>query len=182
MNYLLKNERSERLKFREIRETDYLEWLPFFHQQGIARFIGLDHLTTPEEQCSLWFERSFKRYQENLGGMNALIGIQSEKLVGYCGLLVQNVDGRERLEVGYSILPQYWQKGFATEAARKCRDHAFTNDHTDSLISIIHVENYNSMKVAENNGMSFSHETLYKNGPARIYQITKDEWTRQAQY
>ncbi|HYD21262.1 MAG TPA: GNAT family N-acetyltransferase, partial [Flavipsychrobacter sp.] len=169
---------TKRLKLRKLREDDYDQWLPLFRQQGVARFLGLEHLPTPEEQCSLWFERSFKRYNENLGGMNVLIDKETGNLVGQSGLLVQNVDDQERLEVGYSILPQYWQKGYATEAARKCRDYAFENDYTESLISIIHIENVNSIKVAENNGMSFSHETIFKNTAVKIYRITKEEWCK----
>ena len=176
-NYLLENQETRRLKFRKLRGDDYDAWLPLFRQPGVAGFLGLAHLASPEDQCELWFERAFKRYNDNTGGMNALIDKKTGNLVGQSGLLVQYVDDLERLEVGYSILPQYWRQGYATEAARKCRDYAFEEMLTKSLISIIHVENLNSIKVAGNNGMAFSHETLYKDTPVKIYQITREEWS-----
>ena len=57
--------------------------------------------------------------------MNALTLKTTENLILLCGLLVQTVDGMQDLEIGYSVLPQYWHKGYATEAAKKCRESAF---------------------------------------------------------
>jgi RimJ/RimL family protein N-acetyltransferase len=56
------------------------------------------------------------------------------------------------LEVGYSILSSYQGKGYASEATKKCRDYAFFNNFSSSLISIIHPENTGSKEVAQNNG------------------------------
>jgi RimJ/RimL family protein N-acetyltransferase len=176
MKYLLEGQESARLKFRKLEQNDYDAWLPLFQWEGVARFIGLGHLNTAEECCDAWFERAFKRYEEEKGGLNVLIDKQTGKLVGQSGLLIQHVDGVDRLEVGYSILPEYWKKGYAIEAAGKCRDYAFENEFANSLISIIHVENFPSMKVAERNGMKFLHETIYKEFPVRIYGMTRDEW------
>ncbi len=176
MSYLLEGQESERLRFRKLERNDHDAWLPLFQQGGIARFVGLEHLSSAKEQCDTWFERAFKRYDDQLGGLNVLEDKQTGKLVGQSGLLIQHVDGIDRLEVGYSVLPEYWRKGYASEAARKCRDYAFENNFTDSLISIIHVENFNSMKVAENNGMKFLHLTIYKEFPVKIYGITRAEW------
>ena len=58
------------------------------------------------------------------------------------------------MEIGYSILPQYRNKGYASEVAQKCKNYAFENDWRDQLISIIHVDNIGSEKVAIRNGMS----------------------------
>lgn len=176
MKYLLKDQESARLTFRQVERSDYDAWLPLFRQEGVARFLGMEHIATAEAQCDLWFEKCADRYENNLGGLNALISKETGKLVGQSGLLIQHVDGVDRMEVGYSILPEYWKKGYAIEAAGKVRDYAFENELTDSLISIIHVENFPSMKVAENNGMKFLHETVYKDFPVKIYGITREEW------
>lgn len=142
MNYLLTGGESARLHFRLLDNNDYNDWLPFFLHEDNARFVGLDHLKTPEERCDYWFERSMARYANKLGGMNVLVSKETGKLVGQAGLLVQHVEGAPFLEVGYSLLPEYWGKGYAIEAASKLRDHAFESGWADSLISIIHIENH----------------------------------------
>jgi len=59
--------------------------------------------------------------------MNALIDKKTNLLVGQCGLLIQSVQNIERLEIGYSILPEYWYNGYASESAIKCKNYAFEN-------------------------------------------------------
>lgn len=177
MKYLLDGEETERLHFRLPNDNDFDAWLYLFtDDKNAAKFLGLNSLKTPEEQCKAWFEKSKYRLDNDLGGMNALVDKPSGKLVGYCGLLVQEVDNNIELEVGYSIIPAYQGKGYASEAAKKCRDYAFSNNFSNSLISIIHPENIGSQKVAQNNGMTLLKSTTFKDSPANIYGITKREW------
>jgi ribosomal-protein-alanine N-acetyltransferase len=108
-----------------------------------------------------------------LGGMNALISKASGELIGICGLLVQTVDDIQELEIGYSVLPKFWLKGYAFEAAQKCKEHAFENNFSDSLISIIHVDNIPSQKVARKNGMHLDKTTAYKDNPVHIFRVNQ---------
>ena len=85
------------------------------------------------------------------------------------------MDGIQELEIGYSIMPQHRNRGYAAEAARKCRDYAFENNLADSLISIVHVDNIRSQKVALKNHMTSEKETVFKEMPVNIFRITKGE-------
>src|SRR5205814_2711279 len=55
----------------------------------------------------------------------AVIDRESETLIGYCGFLHQEVEGRAEIEIGYRFDPRFWNRRLATEAARAVRDHAF---------------------------------------------------------
>ncbi len=170
--YLLDNQTSDRLLYRKLTDSDFEDWLPFYNDPRSTQYWdGLPK--DPVEACKAQFERVFERYQNDLGGMNALILKESGKLIGICGLLVQTVDNVQELEIGYSILPNYWLKGLASEAARKCKAFAFENNFSDSLISIIHVDNIPSQKVAINNGMYLDKTTVYKNNPVHIFRVKR---------
>ena len=93
------------------------------------------------------------------------------QFVGQCGLLVQTVDGVRELEVGYSIMPAFWNQGFATEAAGACIAHAFRHKLSDSVISIIHEDNVESERVALKNGLVLDKRTVYKDNPVKIYRV-----------
>ncbi len=110
--------------------------------------------------------------------MNALIEKESGKLIGHCGLLIQNVDKITELEIGYSLLPEFWNKGFATESAKKCRDYAFENNLSNSIISIISLTNKSSETVAIKNGMKVDKVTEYNGNKVNIYRIEKPEWNK----
>lgn len=176
MVYLLNGEESARLKFRIVENSDFDAWIEFFRHPDCARFLGLENAGTPYEQCQEWFRRVGERYKNNLGGMNALIDKNTGNFIGQCGLLVQEVDDRQELEIGYSIIPAYWGKGYATEAAIRCRDFAFQNDFAESIISIIHTENVRSEKVAMKNGMLKERQTIFRDMPVFVYRINKKDW------
>lgn len=167
---LLTGQETERLLFRKLTPADFNLWLPFYHEPKSTQYwegLPQDPITACQEQ----FDRVFERYQNNLGGMNALIHKETKALIGLCGLLVQEVDGQSELEIGYAVLPQYWQQGYAYEAAHKCKCFAQENKLAKSLISIIHIDNTPSKKVALKNGMQLEKTTQYKNNPVAIFRI-----------
>ncbi|SHG88819.1 GNAT family N-acetyltransferase [Flagellimonas flava] len=171
-NYLLDGHETERLSFRKVQSSDFDIWLPFFDNPKSTQFWdGLP--ADPAEACQQQFDRIFERYEQGLGGMNALVLKSTNELVGICGLLVQEVDGIKELEIGYSVLPKFWLKGFAFEAADKCKKEAFKNNWSSSLISIIHVDNIPSQKVAKKNGMYLDKTTSYKDNPVHIFRVNR---------
>ena len=178
MKYLLTNEESNRLNFRLLDEIYFDNWLEFFKEPNTVQFIGLDSTKTPTELCRQWFDIVNDRYKNDLGGMNALIDKNTNTFIGQCGLLVQEVDGITELEIGYSILPAHRNKGYASEAATKCRDFAFSKGYRESLISIIHVDNIRSEKVAIKNGMTKTKQTEFRGMPVNVFRIDKHEWLK----
>jgi len=178
MKYILTGQQTERLDFKIVDQSYFNIWLEFFQHPDSARFLGLDIFPTPVDQCKEWFRLVDERYQTNSGGMNALIDRTTNEFIGQCGLLIQEVDGIEELEIAYSILPRFWNKGYATEAAIKCRDYAFQNNFSETLISIINIYNVKSEKVALKNGMDKTKRTTFKNMPVNIYRINKTFWSK----
>tara|TARA_R110002050_G_scaffold1281_4_gene9283 strand:+ start:14936 stop:15454 length:519 start_codon:yes stop_codon:yes gene_type:complete len=170
MDYLMNSITSERLLFRQLTADDFQAWLPFHQDKRTSEYwSGLPN--TPVAACKADFERTFYRYQNNLGGKLALIEKNTGIFIGLCGLLVQQVAGNEELEIAYSLLPNYWKKGFAREAAQRCKIFAREHQLANSLISIIHMDNLPSQKVALNNGMRIDTTTTYHNNPVFIFRV-----------
>lgn len=175
MKYLLAGQESTNLLFREIQESDFGDWLEF-HKDPDTSIHWISQKESPEIECRKWYDYQFQRYKNDKGGMNALIEKKSGKLVGHCGLLVQTIDEITELEIGYSLLKKFWNKGYATEAATKCRNFAFENNFSASLISIISLSNKASEKVALKNGMQVDKQTVYNGNEVNIFRITKNKW------
>jgi len=171
-NFILDNQESERLLFRRVTREDYSSWVEFFKNPESLEYLALPNLE-PEALCNFWLDLILERYEKNRGGMNALIEKSTGAYVGQCGLLFQDIDGKAEIEIGYSIIPKFRGKGFATEAAIKCKEYAFENDLTDSIISIILVGNKSSVNVALKNGMIYEKTTDYKGRTADIYRVIK---------
>ncbi len=175
MDYLLDRQESERLLFRKLLHSDFDKWIEFMENPESTAFMWLTDSSDPADKCDVWFERVFSRYAINKGGMNVLIDKKTGDFIGQAGLLFHTIDGIEELEIGYAIMPQFRGQGFATEAARKCRDFAFENNLRDSLISIINPENTYSKKVAANTGMTLDKKVSKDGRHFNIYRILKEQ-------
>ncbi len=170
MKYLLHNQQTERLLFRSIQQSDFNAWIEFFKDPRASQH-WVETRSTPESECSKWYEKQWLRYKEDRGGMNALLEKSTGLLVGHAGLLVQVVDDQIELEVAYSLLPQFWNQGYASEAAVKCKKEAFEKGYATSLISIISLSNLPSQRVAIKNGMTIDKHTVYRGNPVYIFRI-----------
>ncbi len=176
MKYLLTNQETQRLKFRKLEHSDFDIWIELFEDDLTSKLLGMSEFKTAKERCEKWFEWTFYRYDNNLGGQNILINKENNQIIGQSGLLVREVDAEFEIEIAYSILPQFRMKGFAYEAAKKCRDFAFENNVHERLVSIIIPENENSKKVALKNGMKLNRTINFHGKEMELFQISKMGW------
>ncbi len=172
MNYLLYGLESPRLFFREMKTYDYETWLEYFRDPKTSEHWFFER-KIPELACEDWYRSQFARIERDQGGMNAVLEKESGKLIGHCGLLIQRVDGIQELEIGYGLLPEFWGKGYATEAVRVCIKTAFQRNLVDSLISIIATGNLQSERVAQKNGLQLEKVTAYHGNHVDIFRIRK---------
>ncbi|HWX95180.1 MAG TPA: GNAT family N-acetyltransferase [Terriglobales bacterium] len=123
-----------------------------------------------------WIARNIRRYQANGHGLWALDLKSTGEMIGDCGISLQNVDGEQLPEIGYHLRRDMWGRGFATEAARACRDYGFAKLGADCLTSLIRPGNAASCRVAERNGMTISKETVRAGLRHRVYRISREMW------
>lgn len=69
-----------------------------------------------------------------------------------------------KYEIGFSLLPQYWGKGLATEIARGLLEYAFDQLHLDSVCARTIAGNQASENVLHKNGFSFLGERAFSLG------------------
>ncbi len=122
-----------------------------------------------------WIARNLRHYAQDGHGLWAMVLKATGELIGDCGLTVQPVDDADEIEIGYHVRRDHWGQGFATEAARACRDYGFVRLPVDHIISLIRPENLPSRRVAEKNGMTIWKEVVRKNIPHLAYSIRRDQ-------
>ena len=125
------------------------------------------------EKTAAFLEKMQARDRVGEPSQFAVILHATGKLIGFCGFLGQNVDGVERIEIGYRFHPDYWGQRIATEAARAVRDYAFQMLELNQVISLVHPDNISSRRVAEKNGMMVEKETIFRGFPAVVYAMDR---------
>ncbi len=78
---------------------------------------------------------------------------QNGEFLGRCGLLPQEIAGQGEVEVAYMIAKEYWGQGIATEAATGILNYGMKAFDINRIVSIIHINNLASRRVAEKIGM-----------------------------
>lgn len=161
---------TKRLVLREMTLHDVDDLLEVLSDSEAMQFYPQPF---DRQMVQTWIERNVQRYAQHGFGLWALILKQTGRLIGDCGLVVQEVDGVKEIEIGYHIRRDLWGKGLATEAAQACRDFGFNQLGFDKLISLIHPANVASHRVAEKNGMRLIKEIEWRNKPTCVYVVER---------
>ena len=161
---------TERLFLREIAADDLDDLLEIWGDPDAMRLFPQ---TLNRDEMKAWIERNDKRYEQFGHGIWAVIRKSDGALVGDCGLMIQEVDGVDELEVGYHFKPSHWGNGYATEAARGCMEYAFNQLGRRRIISMIRPENIASRRVAERNGLQFEKQVFWRGYDHYVYAIGK---------
>ncbi len=163
---------TERLTFRFLEDGDVEIWKDFVTSDEAMEFFTFPK---EEEQSRVWVERQMKRNEDGLGGMLAVCLKETGEFLGQAGLLIQDLNGEEVLEVGYSFLPKHWRNGYASEAAGALYEHGFKQNLSEFIVSVIHVDNKASKKVAKRNGLKFWKTATWKELPVEVFRINNEK-------
>jgi RimJ/RimL family protein N-acetyltransferase len=131
--------------------SDVGDLLPIFSDPKVMASLG--GVIFDRAQMEGWVRRNLEHQEAHGYGLFAVILQENNLLIGDCGLEVMEVDGATVAELGYDFRSDYWNRGYATEAATAVRDFAFQTLGVPQIISLIRVGNVASMRVAEKVGM-----------------------------
>jgi Acetyltransferases, including N-acetylases of ribosomal proteins len=151
---------TERLVLRPMLEKDIEALLLIFSDLKVMAAFNHDPFT--RGQMSGWLRRNLEHQTEYGYGLFSVILKETGELIGDCGL--EQMEDHRAAELGYDFRSDFWNRGYATEAATAVRDYAFDVLKLPHLISLIRVGNLSSKRVAEKVGMTLAEEfTRYGN-------------------
>lgn len=142
---------TQRLALREMTQGDFLSLCKILQDDDVMyAYDGAFNL----EEVQAWIDKQFKRYKEYGFGMWAVVLKETGKMIGQCGLSMQDYNNSKIMEVGYLFQKEYWHNGYASEAAIACKEYAFDKLNATEVYSIIRDTNTASQNVAIRNGMT----------------------------
>lgn len=165
-----------RLRLRELTEADRPALCAILQDPEVM--YAYAHAFSDQEVTD-WLENQMTRYCRDGFGLWAVVRKSDGAVIGQCGLTWQQWEDRQVLEVGYLFCCSAWHQGYATEAARACRDHAFSVLGAEEVFSIIRDNNLPSRRVAERNGMEIRGRLIKHyyglDMPHLVYSIRRPE-------
>lgn len=150
---------TERVYLRQLTQSDFGSLCKIL-QDGETMYAYNGAFSDAEVQE--WLDRQLARYAEYGFGLWAAVLKETDEMIGQCGLTMQPWQDRQVLEIGYLFRREYWHNGYATEAAKACKEYAFSRLGAEEVCSIIRDTNTASQNVALRNGMTKQNEIMIK--------------------
>jgi ribosomal-protein-alanine N-acetyltransferase len=96
--------------------------------------------------------------------------------VGYAWLCHTQAGGKDEIELGYALLPEFWGKGLATEMAKATVAVGFEQLALPELVCFTLVTNEASQRVMEKAGFRYERDFVHVGLPHMFYRLTAAQW------
>lgn len=157
---------SQRLGFRNWSAKDVETLFEINNDPLVMEFFPS---LVNRDNTILFIERMQKQLKDNGFCYFAVDILETRECIGFIGLSEQNYQSSFTpcIDIGWRIKSSAWNKGFATEGAKRCLDFAFADLKLNKVYSIAPLVNEKSIHIMEKIGMrkitEFEHPLLQDN-------------------
>lgn len=171
--------KTERLRLREITDADVNSLFAIFSNDQLTRYYGQDSLKEIEQAQALvnLFAKNFEVKRGIRWGIEL---VETGHLIGTIGFHAW-LSNHRKAEIGYEIHPDYWRKGYISEALHPVISYGFNEMNLKRIGAIVYLENDASNQLLTKFG--FHREGILKNYLIQngvsydtyVYSLVKDE-------
>jgi len=128
------------------------------------------------EESRLHLERCLRRWDQSGYGL-WIFTTKHAETIGHADLF-PSPESPGNLEIGWVVLPELWNNGYATEMAIACLGVAFDDLQASRVVANAQARNTGSRHVMDKCGMTPESEYIYRDGsPSVRYSIDRKTWT-----
>lgn len=165
---------TQRLKFRLFVPAD-LEQL---HRDIYSKSLVAQTLSPTGslsfQQTAYLLHRRLKHWQKHGFGTWALIYQPNQQLIGHCGL--HHLEQTSEVELTYTLNPDYWRQGLATEAASAVLQWGFETLILEQIVAVTGPNNLASQRVMQKLGMKYEKNIQYNGSEAMYYALSRADF------
>lgn len=162
---------TARLLAKKICQTNFDLVLPMYQNKIVMDTLGG---TVSEDIVKERFLKSLAGWEKN--GFDAWLWFEknSNKFVGRAGLRVLELEGERVIEVGYVLLPEFWNQGLASEMASASIEIAYEVLKLKEIVCFTSVTNKPSKRVMEKIGFKYDRNFVYLGEEHMLYRLSYD--------
>ena len=160
---------TERTIMRKLTKEDAIDFYTLNLDEEVLKFTG----DKPFEniQTAVDFLTNYDQYEKYGVGRLAVIDKATLKFIGWCGLKYSQ--DKNEYDIGFRFYRNYWNKGYATETAKKYLDFGFSKLKIEKIVGRAMKENIGSIKVLEKIGMIFKENFDFEGQQGVIYELIR---------
>lgn len=159
--------RTRSLVAEPLRAEDYPFVLQMNQDPRVMRHLGG---VRSEERTRKYMDDMLAQRAQRGYGVWMAREAATGALVGRASIHWREADGVVDNDLGYSIQPEHWGKGYATEIAEAIVAHAFGDLGFDHLMAFTATTNAASRRVLEKLRFAFVKDFVYANEPHLLFR------------
>jgi [ribosomal protein S5]-alanine N-acetyltransferase len=140
-----------------------------FHDPEFILCYGI-HLN--DTQIKAILKRDIGYWSQFKFGPYAWFDKHSNAFVGEGGLNHTQANGKNEIELTYSLLPTFWSKGLAVEIGRFAIRQAFEELHLKNIVCFTMTTNHQSLRVIEKLGFQYERDFMHYHLPHKLYRMS----------
>jgi len=141
---------TERLYLRTFILADAKAFYEMNSVAEVMRYTG-DKAFSDEKEART-FINNYSSYSQYGFGRWAMIRKEDNQFIGFCGF---KLNEEQMIDLGFRIKIEYWNQGYATEAASACLEYGFSHLDFHEVIGRAARANIASLKVLQKLGMTY---------------------------
>ncbi|GHO89307.1 hypothetical protein KSZ_73130 [Dictyobacter formicarum] len=161
---------TEHLQFRPLTLDDLDDMTALYTDPEVTRFLGGPRSRDEVQRVLKGYIREYQIYGHSFF---ATIRKSDQSFIGHCGLLKQEVQGQEEIELAYVLARPYWQNNLALEGTEALKNYGFQQLGFQRIISLIPPDNTVSIHIAEKIGMHYERDVDQWGQHFRLYGINQ---------
>jgi RimJ/RimL family protein N-acetyltransferase/uncharacterized damage-inducible protein DinB len=169
---------TDRLLLREPVLEDFESYAAMWADPSVMRYLSQTGKPMTRHEAWRAFTGHVGHWSLRGFGMFAVMARAGGEFVGLVGPWLP--EGWPDLEIGWTLRPAWWGRGYATEAANACLQYAFNELQRTHVVSLITPDNAASIRVAERLGEALEGEVTLPNlAPGRKvlqYGLSREQW------
>lgn len=160
---------TERLWLKEYVPEDAEAAFELGSNPLVQRYTGAPCLTSVEEARTVLLQRPIEDYRKYGFGRWAVVLKANAKVIGFAGL--KYLEEWREVDLGYSLLPEHWGLGLATEASQACVRYGFQTLQLSRILGLVDPAHVRSVRVLEKCGLAFEKMVEYRGQQTAQYVI-----------
>jgi ribosomal-protein-alanine N-acetyltransferase len=144
---------TERLVLRQFTTDDAEFIFEQLNEPSWIQNIGDRKIRTLDDARAYIVNGPRASYEKNGFGLWLIVLKETGESIGMCGLIKR--DGLEDVDIGYALLPRFWSRGYAVEAAQTVKNYARDVVGLKRLVAIVDPANEGSIRVIEKIGLRY---------------------------
>jgi len=161
---------TQRLILRRLNAGDAPFILTLLNEPSFIRYIGDKSVRDLEGAQQYILNGPVASYDRHGFGLNLVELKESQTPIGICGLLKR--DELPDPDIGFALVPDFWSKGFAFEAATAVLQDARARLSVERILAITSLDNEASINLLERLGFKFEKVTQLTAGGEQVRLFT----------